>query len=357
MSHPTVLILACALLSACGTAGSPRAVTRNDAYGRALVAFAADDWDETITELADPLAREPWDVEAHLLHQDALAAAGRGDQARAYYEAQSVAAAADGARALLAARAMPREGDARLRAYRAAMVLDPDSAWVRAALASELIAAVRALDVEATEERDAGYPEDADALDADRATTLIEAVALAEGAVTAAPGLGAAHAAVSAARAAQAHADSARRGELLEAAITAQRRAAELSAGDPRPWAALAVLQRTAGDDASAADSYRLALDLDEGDPVLLAGLGRTLLDRGEADDAVAALQQASIALPDNPFLLHDLGVARQRTGDLDGAVEALRRATEMAPDDPRPLRALALVLRERSGEPEPRSE
>jgi len=355
--RPTVLILACALASACGTIGGPRAESRSDAYGRALAAFAADDWDDALAELAEPLAREPWDIEAHLLHQDVLVAAGRAADVRSYYAAQPAAAGQDAARSLLAARATPRDGDARMVAYRAALAGDPDGGWARAALVSELLASARTLDAEATEQRDAGYPEDADEFDAQRVATLTEAGELADEAVAAAPELAAAHAAVSAARAVEADFDPARRDQLLTAAVAAQERAARLSAGDPRPWAVLAVLQRTAGDDAAAVESYRLALELDEGDAVLLAGLGRTLLDRGDAADAVSALEQASAALPTDPFLLHDLGVARQRTGDLDGAVEALRRATELAPDDPRPLRALALVLRERSLEGGPAGE
>jgi tetratricopeptide (TPR) repeat protein len=129
-------------------------------------------------------------------------------------------------------------------------------------------------------------------------------------------------------------------------ALSAYRRATELSGGVPGPWLKLAVAQHKAEDRLGALESYRRAAALARehahresaflGEGIMLAELGR-------AADAIEVLQAGVRELPDSFMLWSTLGGLHLSRRELPLARAAFGEATKLK-EDPETLNSLAAL-------------
>jgi tetratricopeptide (TPR) repeat protein len=346
-----VPLLAAAALAACASSplrqvpddaaiGRPAA----DAYRRAAAALDDGRAADALREIGPAAAIDPWHVPSHALRQDALAALGRGAEARAWYESAAAASPGDPARALLAARTAPRDGGLRERSYRAALAMEPHSVWARIALAYEIAHAARDESDRATALADTGYAVESLEASANAQARSVEAEQLAEEVAAEQPKLAAAYGAVAdVLMAARRNV----RGERATAAVKAAEKAALLDPGSAASWARVARARRLASDDAGAVAAYKQAIDLAPRDAALRAEQGRVLLDLRLDADAEAALAEAARLVPEDVGVAVNRGVALFRRGEWSAARAQFEHASRLAPLDPRPLEGLALTLAE----------
>lgn len=314
----------------------------SDSYRRAAAALDEGRPADALREIGPAAAISPWHVPSHAVRQDALAALGRTDEMRAWYEAAAVSVPGDPARALLAARVVPREGGLREAAYRAALGAEPSSVWARIALAYEIAHAAHDESEKSTALADAGFPSESLTASIHAQSLVAEAAQLAEQVAAEKPELAAAHGAV-----ADVLMSSRRnfRGERARRALDAAEKASRLDSTAAASWARLARARRLAPDDAGAAEAYERAIEIAPRDAALRAELGRVLLDLRRNDDAEEVLAEAQRLAPDDAGVAINRGVALFRTRRHADARRQFERASLLAPLDPRPLEALALTL------------
>lgn len=339
------------LLAACGSL-PPRQVPDGaaigrpaaDAYRRAAAALDDGRPADALREIRPAAEIEPWHVPSHALRQDALTALGRGAESRAWYESQAAAVPDDAARALLAARAAPREGGVREGAYRAALAMAPNSVWGRIALAYEIAHDARDESEQATSLADEGFPAESLEASARAQEHVVEAERIADEVAIEQPGLAAAQGAAADVRLAS------RRnvhGERAAQALAAAERASTLDPAAASSWVRLARARRLAPDDEGAAAAYERAIEIAPRDAALRAELGRVLLDLRRNSDAADVLAEAQRLAPEDLGVAMNRGVALFRVRDLASARKEFERASQIDPLDPRPLEGLALTLSE----------
>lgn len=343
-----VLVLCGFLVGGCASA--PRHVPESggldpsevDAYRSAARALDHADLERSLAAISPLTAREPWHVASHVLYQDAMTRAGRGEEAHAWYAREASEHPDDPVRGLLLARMLPEEGQARESGYRAALGSMPDSPWPRVALGHALLRRARAAWFRATALADQGFVEDAEASRDEAGATFREAEDLSLGVVERFPGfLEGVNLRVAVLLSAPS--DPQESDRMAEASDLA-RRVAAADPGNPRAHATLAAVLRRRADDRGAREALETAFDLADEHPVLSANLGRVLLDLDEDEGAREALEHAAEGLPSEVSIHLNLGVACFRIGDLGAAREAFGHARDVAPDDPRPHEALALT-------------
>ena len=313
----------------------------SESYRRAAAALDEGRPADALREIEPAAAISPWHVPSHAVRQDALAALGRTDEMRAWYEAAAVSVPGDPARALLAARVTPREGGLREAAYRAALAAEPASVWARIALAYEIAHAAHDEAEKSTTLADTGFPSESLTASIRAQSLVAEAAQLAEKAASEHPELAAAHGAV---------ADvlmSSRRNfaQRAKRALEAAEKASRLDSASAASWARLGRARRLAPDDAGAAEAYERAIEIAPRDAALRAELGRVLLDLRRNDDAEEVLAEAQRLDPSDAGVAINRGVALFRTREHAAARQQFERASLLAPLDPRPLQALALTL------------
>lgn len=155
----------------------------------------------------------------------------------------------------------------------------------------------------------------------------------AETALRLAPGLGAAHRAMSVALRRGRRADPERRRREILAAL-------ELGPDDPE---SLCELWRVEGYDPGH-PALRRALELAPRLAALHIDLGAVLCELGRLDEALAELQKALDVNPVNAQVYYDIAMVLQRKGLREKALEILRRALRLAPGDPLLAQGIALL-------------
>lgn len=119
-------------------------------------------------------------------------------------------------------------------------------------------------------------------------------------------------------------------------------------ARDPKNGMALAarfLAERDRGDAAAALTTARAIADVRAGDPDTVARAGRVLLEAGDFPRAAACFEAAlegADAL--DPSLLGQLGTARLNEGKLEEAKRAFAAVAQLRPADPRPVYHLGVV-------------
>ena len=92
---------------------------------------------------------------------------------------------------------------------------------------------------------------------------------------------------------------------------------------------------RLANDPARAITAYRKALEVTPDEPALLVNMGLAYADRGDLALAVSAYQRTLSIKASQPVALVNLGIALERRGDVAGGADAFRRAIALDPTAP----------------------
>jgi Flp pilus assembly protein TadD len=128
-------------------------------------------------------------------------------------------------------------------------------------------------------------------------------------------------------------------------AVGVYRRAAEIDAGAPAPFVAIANTLVEMGKINEAIVAYNSALARNPHDAEALRGQARAYLLSGKPQLAGEPLSVAFKATPDDPKLLQLIGVADDFTGQHEEAQARYRRGLELLPRDPGLSVNLALSL------------
>ncbi|MFZ5524846.1 MAG: sulfotransferase [Pseudomonadota bacterium] len=116
-------------------------------------------------------------------------------------------------------------------------------------------------------------------------------------------------------------------------ALSAFQKTAALMPGDAEAHFNLGVVQKSLGQLAEAAASYRTALKINPAYAEAHGNLGNVLKDLGRLDEAVASYRRSLQIKPDSAATLNNLGTALKDLGKLDEAIECYRRAIALRPD------------------------